>query len=99
MLSGATTTRLPSLRSITTRPPPRVSMRSPGLRMYPGVNATGAAAGLYSKFRPLTLAARATTGPDCAAPVLHHATSTAVSSRIAAEERAVPDRKHHGTGP
>lgn len=39
--SGCTTTMLPSLRSITTRPPPRVSIRSPGFRMNPAVRLAG----------------------------------------------------------
>src|ERR1022692_164927 len=62
MDSGATTTMLPSLRSITTLPPPRVSMRSPGFRMYPAVSASGARPGDNRTAWPVTPAARATTG-------------------------------------
>src|SRR5215471_15647904 len=66
MLSGATTTRLPSLRSMTTRPPPRVSMRSPGVSTNPAVSNSGDAPGLAITAMPSTLAARATTAPVCA---------------------------------
>ena len=66
MDSGCTTTMLPSLRSITTRPPPRVSMRSPGFRMPPGREPEGGGTGVESSARPVTLAARAITGEVCA---------------------------------
>src|ERR1017187_2083902 len=53
---------LPSLRSITTLPPPRVSMRFPGFRSEPAVSASGARPGVSRTACPLTPAARATTG-------------------------------------
>ncbi len=55
---------LPSLRSITTFPPPRVSIRSPGLRMYPAVSANGLSPGEVRTAGPDTLAARAMTDVD-----------------------------------
>src|SRR5579872_7098854 len=75
---------LPSLRSITTRPPPRVSIRSPGFRIEPAVRAIGASPVLYSRFRPLTLAARATTGPICPQATPLPSSSTAKTAPSAA---------------
>ena len=64
---GSTKTMLPSLSSMTTRPPLRVSTRSPGFRKKPAESANvPAELPVKTTAVPVTLAARASTGPLCA---------------------------------
>src|SRR5919202_143256 len=83
-VSGWTITTLPSLRSITTRQPPRVSMRSAGFSAKPGVSANAAPPLLeVSITRPETLAARAIRGEVCAQAAETLALTTKAISRTA----------------
>src|SRR5690242_8500345 len=74
---------LPSLNSITTCPPPRVSRLSPGLRAKPRVKANGAVPfPLDSMARPVTLVARASVTP-CARTMPANSTNATRQRKLA----------------